>query len=381
MQKFSKITYILTLLMLILSILTIITAISRDSAEDIAAGWGDNGGGRASYTKAEIDAGALGNKIIFNTISDSTIGDEKNFVGARIDDGDHGADNKWSGNEISAENGKEYLIRIYVHNNNPDGYDAVAEDTRVFFSIPNTAANTLTVNGFIDSSNAIPSEYWDSVSFVSDNLFHLEYIYGSALLENNGIGKDGGITLSDKIVTDKNGVLIGYDVLDGKIPGCYQYASYVSIKVRVVYDTDYAIEQKVRLAGTKEWIPDEINAEVGDKVEFQLQYLNTDPSGLVHRDVMVGATLPTSLKYVLGSTRLWNDAHDGDRIVQDTIITTGINIGHYASGANAFVRFTAEVVDEGLVDGSNVLVTWGNTTVNNMILQDSARVRVEKEIQ
>lgn len=70
-------------------------------------------------------------------------------------------------------------------------------------------------------------------------------------------------------------------------------------------DTDYEINQEVRIAGDtdKTW-KKEVNAKVGDKVEFQLEYLNTDPNGLSQRDVVVGNTLPASLKYVAGSTKI-----------------------------------------------------------------------------
>lgn len=146
-------------------------------------------------------------------------------------------------------------------------------------------------------------------------------------------------------------------------------------------DTDYEINQEVRIAGDtdKTW-KKEVNAKVGDKVEFQLEYLNTDPNGLSQRDVVVGNTLPASLKYVAGSTKIWNESYNGASIDQDTITTTGVNIGHYAAGANAFVRFTAEVVAENLAKGSNVLVTWGRTTVENYVLQDSAKVRVRNDV-
>lgn len=221
-----------------------------------ALAWGDNSeGGRPSYTIEEINNGAIGatpisdgedyknspnypGQIIFNTISDSTIGDEKNFVGAREYTGiNAGVDNFWRGNNITAENGKTYIIRLFVHNNNPNGMDAVAEDVKVAFSIPQTSSNKIEVNGLITSSNASPSKYWDYVNFNSDMPFHLEYVKGSALLENNGIGA-GGIQLSDDIVNaESGGILIGYDALDGRVPGCYQYDNYVSIRVKVVYET------------------------------------------------------------------------------------------------------------------------------------------------
>ena len=218
-----------------------------------AFAWGDNytdpetgEKGRPSYTIEEINNGAIGatsvsdgedyknsdnypGQIIFNTISDSTIGSEKNYVAARecvlLEDGSwEGAtkDTIWSGNDITVEDGKYYIIRLYVHNNNPNGWDAVAEDVHVSFSIPNEydkENKRIQVNGFIDSSNATPSEYWDYVNFNSEVPFHLDFVNNSGLLENNGIGL-GGLILSDDIVKAKSGgVLIGYDALDGRIPG------------------------------------------------------------------------------------------------------------------------------------------------------------------
>ncbi len=235
-----------------------------------ALAWGDNsedGKGRPSYTTEEIDNGAIGatqqsdganykdndnypGQIIFNTISDGDIGDEKNFVGARqtelLENGravSATPDTKWQGNSITVEDGKYYIIRLFVHNNNPNGEDAVAENTHVSFSIPGISSTQVQVNGFINSSNATPSEYWDYVNFNSPDAtpFHLEYLYGSALLENNGIGL-GGLPLSDDIVKAKSGgVMIGYDALDGRVPGCYQYDNYVTIIVKAVFDTEYTI--------------------------------------------------------------------------------------------------------------------------------------------
>ena len=84
----------------------------------------------------------------------------------------------------------------------------------------------LLVHGTFESSNASPSTYWDSVVFISDHNFYLEYVEGSSLLENNL--RDS--SLPDTIVA-KEGALIGYDKMDGLIPGGYPYSCYVTIKV------------------------------------------------------------------------------------------------------------------------------------------------------
>lgn len=208
--------------------------------------WGDNGGGRPSYTLAQVQGGILGNTIVFNSISDGVIGNEKNFVGVREDDGIHmGADNLWHSNYITIEDKKTYIIRLYVHNNNPNGIRAIAKNVRAAINIPTLSAKQIQVTGFIESSNATPSKYWASVVFRSDgSFFHLEYCNGSARLENNDFGKRfgkvSGIVASDDIVTraSSGGILVAYDTLDGSIPGCHQYANYVTIRVKAVFDEE-----------------------------------------------------------------------------------------------------------------------------------------------
>lgn len=351
----------------------------------LVSAWGDNGGGRKSYTIDQIENGALGNKIVFNSISNSVIGDEKNFVGAREYTGiNAGVNNKWNANEITVENGKEYLVRLYVHNNNPGGTNAVSHNTRVAFDVPEStvSARKLQINGFIYSDNATPSEYWDYVNFVSDNVFHLEYVEGSASVENNGYASQingGAKALSDDIVkkaASEHGVQIGYEKQDGEIPGCYTYANYVSIRVKAVFDSDYYLENKVRLIGSKDW-GTTVEAKAGDKVEFQIQYKNTSKDQN-HANVMIKDILPASLRYVPGTTKVYNSVNrDGISIKEDYIVTDkAINIGNYKPGANAYVRFTAEVIGDNLQEGSNTLVNWAQGGVNGRTIQDFAAVTV-----
>lgn len=391
----------------------------------LVSAWGDNyvdpvtgAKGRPSYTIDQINNGAIGatkisdgedyknspnypGQIIFNTISDSTIGDEKNFVGARecaLDgtrclDAETNANptpnTKWKGNDITVEDGKTYTIRLYVHNNNPNGYDAVAENTRVSFSIPNGTSKQIKVNGFIKSSNATPSEYWDYVNFNSEVPFHLDYVYGSALLNNNktqaeaaagGYGDNAGWKLSDDIVKAKSvdGVLIGSDALDGKVPGCYDFANYVTIQVKAIFDYEYTVDKKVRLADSEDrtW-KESVDAKIGDKVEFRIGYKNTSDKqqdGVTIKDI-----LPSNLKYVDGTTVLKNSTHpNGDTAAHDYLVKEGTKIGSYGPGANAYVYFTAEVVDENLACGDNTLINWAQAGVGQKTIQDNASVKLNK---
>lgn len=407
-----KITSILRVWVMAFSILLILSPI------EIFA-WGDNyvdpetgEKGRPSYTTEEIKNGAIGatklsdgddykntpnypGQIIFNTISDSTIGDEKNFVGARRvnirEDGlaeDATPDTLWCGNDITVSDGAYFAIRLYIHNNNRSSYDAVAENTRVSFDIPNGTSKQIKVNGFIKSSNAIPSEYSDHVSFNSEVPFHLDYVYGSALLNNNktqdeaasgGYLYNAGWRLSDDIVkaASVDGVLIGSDALDGRVPGGYEYANYVTIIVRAVFDYEYTVGQKVRLADSDNDWEDAIEAKVGDKVEFRIEYKNT--SNMKQTGVTIKDILPENLHYVDGTTELKNSNHPNKATAEHNyLVADGTKIGDYEPEANAYVYFKAEVIDDNLEVGANTLTNWSQAGVGLKTIQDHASVIVYK---
>lgn len=295
--------------------------------------WGDSSGGRPSYSLQEIyeQAEEFGNTPFFNSINvtDSdyewyqetfgeslTVGEvtnEKNYVISRETTS---ADAQWAANEIIVEDGKTYTIRAYVVNDNPHGEDATAEDTRIWFSIPRISDTKISVNGFISSTNAFPEEYVDYVTFRSDETFHLEYITGSATILNGGA--TNGTVLGDGIIktanTEEDGVMIGYNDLDGRLPGGRQYACSIDIQVKAVFDHGFLVEQKARVVGgSKEWIEDSIEAKVGDIIEFQTQYRNLSEEsqcGVGIRDI-----LPEGLQYVEGSTILYNsNCPDGELV-------------------------------------------------------------------
>lgn len=388
MKKITKVNIFLAVLAAISAVIALVVPQVKPS--EITAGWGDNGGGRPSYTLDEINEDILKDTIIFNTISDSVNGNEKNFVSAREYDGLNlnGEDHVWYTQEIEVKDWQEYTIRAYIHNNNLHT-ENVAENVRVLFRIPTDSDTHIPVYGFITSDNAEPSKYWDGVMFKSNANFHLEYVYGSARLYNNGVGAGAeGLQLNDDIVTTEDGQQIGYydyridpddpAILDGTIPGGYQYASYVTIRVRAVFDTDFRVSQHIRLKGDTEW-HNYVDAEVGDEVEIQFEYQNIDRRNNIHENVVVRSVLPEALEYVPGSTILYNGTYpEGASCAQDTLVTTGVNIGGYSVGANAYIRFTVRVTDTNLKVGSNTLVNWTRGTVNEIVLQDYASVIVNK---
>lgn len=146
------------------------------------------------------------------------------------------------------------------------------------------------------------------------------------------------------------------------------------------YEPEFMVEQYVRLVGTKEWSDTVEDVKVGDKVEFRIEYCNVSKDGRRHEDVMIKDILPKNLRYVSGTTMLRNNYHpDGLTTNEDDVVTTGINIGDYNAQSNAFVYFTAEVVDNSLAYGSNTLVNWSQCGVGQTTLQDYATVQLYKK--
>ncbi|MDE7245734.1 MAG: DUF11 domain-containing protein [Oscillospiraceae bacterium] len=151
---------------------------------------------------------------------------------------------------------------------------------------------------------------------------------------------------------------------------------YISESNRDV-SKEFLVEQKVRLADETGW-KDKVSAKIGDEVVFQFQYKNTGEN--VHSNVTVRDTLNENLKLISGSVRLYNSSYpDGVPIdAKGALFADGYNIGSYAAGANAYVRFTAKVVDTSLKKGNSTLKNVSKYSVGQVTLEDSISVTVRK---
>jgi len=317
--------------------------------------------------------------ITFNSITNNPVigGDEKDFVGIR----EVGSNAKWT-NNMKVQNGKEYYVRMYVHNNAASNLNLVAENVVAKLNVPTTTAKNVTVQGQISASNAKPNTVWDEATFSSDNDFNLAYVAGSALFENNGMGTT---KLPDSIVNN-TGAKLGYDKLDGKIPGCFQYAGYVTVKVKAQVsqpqektNIDLAKTVRNKTNGEKSWV-ETVNAKSGDTVQFQIHAKNTGSAGI--QNLIIRDILPKGLNYVAGSTKLYNTSNPKGLKVSDNIIqNSGINIGTYQANGDAYVRFDATVAAEKdlPVCGDNVLTNIAQASDQKIVKNDTASVRITKK--
>lgn len=320
----------------------------------MAYAWGPS---RTTYTMAKP-----ADHVVFNSITDNNkeIGDERYFVSASKYTGS-ASSNYWS-DKTEVENGKEYVVRMYVHNNAASNLNLVAKDVKAFVILPTTTAKEITVSGKISSSNANPTTVWDETKFVSKNgeSFNLAYVDGSAKYYNTKDGKLrtfslDGLNDSNDLFTSK-GKLLGYDKMDGNIPGCSQYSGYVTFHVKAQFAAKPNIEisKEVKILGSDTW-SEEVKAKSGDTVRYRIHFKNTGNTTL--KNVVIRDILPTGLTYVKGTTTIVNTAHPKGVTLSDNIVTDkGINIGDYAANAGAWLYFNA-TVDKGLSDKcSNTLL-------------------------
>jgi len=328
--------------------------------------WGPT---RATYT---IEKPA--DHITFNSITNNpNIGDERNFVGIR----ESGTNNQWS-DDMTVVKGKEYTVRMYVHNNAAANLNLVAENVTAKFNLPTTTGKSIQVNGFLSASNATPTEVYDHATFTNSDNFNLAYTAGSLKFENNAFGA-AGTPLSESIFTSA-GAKLGYDKLDGKIPGCFQYAGYVTFKVKPQFApvSQFTMSKIVSKHGENKWV-ESYAAQPGETVDYLIQYKNV---GDVQQDsVTLRDTLPAGMTYVAGSTVFGNSKTPAGTKASDNIANgTGINVGSYAPGANAWSIFSATVpANDKLADcGNNKLVNKAKVTTGGGSIEDTADVTVPK---
>ena len=327
----------------------------------VAFAWGPS---RTTYTMAKP-----ADHVTFNSITDNNgeIGDERYFVSASKYTG-NASQNYWS-DSTEVENGKEYVVRMYVHNNAASNLKLTAKDVKAYVVLPTTTGTEITVSGKITSSNANPTSYWDETHFKSKNgeKFNLAYVDGTAKYYTN----KGTFNLTTSVFTNK-GTLLGYDKMDGNIPGCLEYAGYLTFHVKAQFASkpDLSIQKEVKLLGTDTW-SENVKAKSGDTVRYRIHVKNTGNVQLTN--VSVRDILPTGLTYVKGSTTLANSTNPKGIAVSDNIINdNGLNVGTYNANGDAWIYFNATV-------DKSVSEKCGNTILRNVAQTSAGSITGTKE--
>lgn len=312
--------------------------------------------------------------VVFNSITNNPAhGDERNFVQIK----EAGASNSTYADKLNIVAGKTYTVYVYYHNNAAANLNLVATNTRMNTQLPSTVkANTETsISAKIMADNANPKTVWDEAKVTASENVALKYVSNSATIYSKG-AVNGQKLNSNEFLT--SGALIGYNALDGRIQGCHQFAGYVTYDfvVEATNKPNFTIAKTVSKTGEMKFGE---NIDIADNqvVDFKIVYTNTGSTtqtGVIIKDV-----LPAGMTYVKGSTKVANKNSNGKPVtVSDNIGTTGINIGDYAPGANAFILFSAKINDFDC--NKQVEITnYAQAITKDGTKQDSAKVTVKTE--
>lgn len=374
-----KLLIFIFLLISLLAVVYICGKIYQEIIHIITKKRGTNTWRYRSYTTRQIQEGKLGNRIILNSVSDGKDdggynGNEKKFMLAK--EVNEAMDNVWQSGTIEVEDQKEYLLRIYVCNDNPGGRDAIAEEVRVDFFIPEKSSKEIQVWGMIFAKNTRPKKYTDSILFTNNWFpFHLEYDYEPIKLYNSGIGKDDGYSLGHEDLFTQ--MYIGYDSLDGSLPGGDEFSTNIILKAKVVFDNSFIINYQVtHFSDSKKW-KDETVAKVDDRLACRIRFKNI--SNETQHNVLVTVIFPQNLHYISSFDSKLDDMYR--LLILDSSLAIGapVNIGDYAPGAVATICFDMEIVDNDLALGNNELISYLQVEIDDLIAEDYIKILVNKE--
>ena len=287
--------------------------------------------------------------VTFNSITDNPdVGDERNFLRVRDADEQYwqqGTTNGWTDTISNMQAGHTYDVRMYVHNNAAANLNLTANNVRAHVNLPtndDTWGKQFEINGYLWSDNANPNEIWDNIVLKSDQDFHVKVV--SAKYYNNiRTEKSSGFDLGSDVYTAKGqgtGALLGYEQMDGKIPGCLQYSGYVLLKVQPVFkEPGYDVSKSV----------DKTAAQPGDTINYTIKVTNT---GLVDlTNVKITDQLPAY--YSNASERVTAPGSVTGSIVKDGQIT----IAKLPVGGEATIQISYQIKGADQLECGNTIIT------------------------
>jgi len=317
--------------------------------------------------------------VTFNSITDNPQrGDERNFVGIKPDT----APNSSYSQNTALQPGQNYDVLVYYHNNAASNlndaahnYVGIAHGAFMRVQMPATvnAGQQARVTAFVGASNANPQQVWSEAYGSASGNYALTYVPGSATIYN--WGATNGSKMPDSLYT--TGAPLGYDKLDGNLPGCNNYSGYVIFKIHVD-QPNFEIQKTVSKAGTNQYAA-QVSAQPGDEVEYKIQYKDTGTTQ--QNNVLIKDQLPAGVTYENGTTQIATSATNGQwTATNDGVTTSGINIGSYAPGGNAYLKFKAKIAnnDQLAQCGLNTLVNTAEADTANGSKSATATVTVTK---
>jgi uncharacterized repeat protein (TIGR01451 family) len=288
--------------------------------------------------------------VTFNSITNNPGypgGDERNFMKAAPASATNASQLT---DQIAVQDGEEYLVQMYVHNNASANYNLVATGVKAQVTGGNGLAKSHNLTGFLDADNcgadtkgATGSHctFWDEVNFTNSDNFTLSYVLGSGrYITNAKPNSTGGFVIPDSLATT-SGALLGYDKLDGKIPGCNHYAGWLTFKVRAKVDKPAPKTSTYDLVKSV----DKTSAKIGDTLNYTLKLTNNGETDL--NNVVIKDALPNGLEWV---NTLNVNVNNGEGISdKDKLFSTGVKVAKVGVGGTVTITFQAKVKSDAVV--------------------------------
>lgn len=304
-----------------------------------ATAWAAWGPGRPvwDWNDPNQHKGSLTGPVFNSFINTPTYGDERNLTSIAP-----AGTAAWK-DSTNVEVGKEVDVRVFIHNNANESTNAsglgVAKNTKVELYLPEGVGSGFDIGGYISADNATPKRVYDTANVRSNNKnFEIQYVPGSAKIYNNGPWKNG-VALSDDVVKT-GGTPIGYNALNGDLPGCFQYSAVVIVRVKLVAPK-IDFNKQVTVPGSTNWQKSMV-VNPGDTDSWLLSFNNTGNTTL--KKLVLKDAIPAGLTLVPGTITWFDTAHPNGQVLPDNALSGGgIDLGNYAAGGGGYVRFRTTV--------------------------------------
>ena len=278
--------------------------------------------------------------VTLNAIKDdSNWNDERNFSVVKdiTDEMTKGTVNfgelaKSGGFKDTAElaDGHYYMVKAIVHNSSAENLHLVAKNVRASINDSvfdqKTKSITLQTNIAADNCGASkkdkgkPCSIWDEVYLrnkAGDNkLYSMYYVPGAARYFNNKQGfATSGFNVSDDLSLKDKGAQLGYDEMNGNIPGCFQYAGYLTYIMRAYSNTPgLHLYKLARVNGSNDKYVDNraIEAQPGDTIDYEVRLVGNDDKLALKGKLLMRDVMDNGLTYVPGSAKMYRSKADLD---------------------------------------------------------------------
>lgn len=279
---------------------------------------------------------------------------------------------------ISANVGDEVALMFYFHN-----------------GMENTTAHNVTMRALLPSTvgkqhNVLSYLKSDETSLITDTVVNgnikgfgngfaqinttedarLEYIPGSTKIWRTN-PDEWGRPMIDAVVNES-----GLNI--GSVNGCWQYAGYLTFKVKVKAPAQLSIAKYVAYPGTgQSWAASLSNVKEGETVAWKVGLLNHGETDAVN--VAVKDVLPAHTTYIPGTTVYFGPDYPNGYVMPDGFTGNGLNINRVQPGEDKIVYLVFQTrVGTGLpyTNGVWTGINTASATFNGQTINATARINV-----